>query len=85
MTIKEVAEKSNGNNLSFVKKNCIYRLDLFYCGWDMDTEAWIMEDGTIFGTNHGKLEVVTKNQFNEYKKQIKDAFKELEEVTKLVA
>jgi len=84
MTLEKLKEISNGKELFFLKNNYKYRLELFYSGWDGDTVAWVMEDGTLFSTNHGVIEIVSKENFLLYKKQIDEASLELEKVKNML-
>lgn len=68
------------NSKKFLDKACIKKIDLYYSGWEGDTEAWILEDGRMFTTNHGQTCEFTKEKFDLYKKEIIDYAESLKEI-----
>ncbi len=42
--------------------------DVHHCGWEGDTEFWVLPDGRKFTTNHNSLTEFTPEEFEKYQK-----------------
>ena len=62
----KTAEILELNDTSIFEELECKRIDMYYSGWECDSIAWILEDGRIFGTNHGSVEKISKKDFNKY-------------------
>lgn len=40
--------------------------DVYHCGWEGDTEFWILPDGRKFTTDYNVLKEFTPEEFNTY-------------------
>ena len=40
--------------------------DVYHCGWEGDTEFWVLPDGRKFTTNHNSLTEFTPDEFKNY-------------------
>ena len=73
---KAVVEENKKENVDYysdydyLNDNCFKRFPMYYSGWECDSTAWIMKDGTIVGTDHGQICIITKEEFEIYKKEM---------------
>ena len=54
--------------------------DMYYCGWECDTTLWELPDGRLFGTDHGKIKQLTSEEFNEYRTELQEYIKSIEDI-----
>lgn len=68
----------------YLDYKCAKPFDIYYSGWEMDTKAWLMEDGTIFTTDHGSVYEMSLKEFKRYRKEMKNVVSELNEINKIL-
>jgi len=66
---------------NYLDYKCVKSFDMYYCGWECDAKSWLMEDNTIFTTNHGAVCEMTKSNFKQYRDQLRDVVLELDEIS----
>ena len=66
------------NDYSIFEDLLCNKIDMYYSGWECDSVAWIFHDGRIFGTNHGTVCEISRDQFEVYKNELKLYIKEVE-------
>ncbi len=87
MKLKELKKEFEANKTQhifdikeYVTTICVKKIDMYYSGWEGDTTAWVLNDGSMFTTNYGSLCEFSKKDFNNYRKQMKQVVNELDEV-----
>lgn len=97
MEVKEIIKLAEAEALSrneyyepedYLDDNCFRKFPMYYSGWECDSNAWVMSDGTIFGTNHGQLCITSIEEFETYRNQMTKVSEDLDdladEITKLI-
>ena len=64
MTINDILNypQITNNHISiedYLFSICKKEIKMFYSGWELDAKAWIMQDNTVFCTEHGKLKIMS--------------------------
>lgn len=69
---KEAQYLGYPNLTEFLNEESIKKIDMYYLAWECDPESWIMCNGDIITTSHGHYYVMTKEEWQEYKKEMLD-------------
>ncbi len=82
--IRHFAKAEDMDEETYLDNNCDKRFAMYYSGWECDSTAWVMNDGTCFTTNHGSLCIMTREQFETYRIQMIGVVDELNELSKRI-
>jgi len=85
MTIEDVLNSEQVKNglpfRDYLSSICKKEIEICHLGWEMDTVAWIMDDGTVFTTNHDlNLEIMDKTYIKEYIDSVEKSISALRKV-----
>lgn len=63
ITTKEILSKGKDYLVDTLKAK---EYDVYHCGWEGDTEFWVLPDGRKFTTDYNVLKEFTPDEFKSY-------------------
>ncbi len=65
-------------------ETCEYKFKIYRIGWEGDNVGWVMKDGTIYTTSLGEITTMTRKQFDKYRLDIMEEYRNLQYISGLL-